>query len=325
MLHEILNVVLIVFTFFLKFLTWFSMSKPVDQSLAVRQSNDLITSSYYLSVAEMRLVWHLVSLIKPEDENFAEYEFSAAELGKMMGDESLTYAEAEAITMRLWRREIHIVQGAWKGAFRWVINAKRNADSGLIKVALDPALKPLLLNLREWTQARLDLICSLSSRYAVRIYLWACKVRNQSQRTWEISIEELRARLEIPAEEYVRFANLNSRVLREPVDEINSRTDLKLAYQVLRRGHSPYAVRFMIVEGEQTSTGTGELVHAEKSKRTKRRSRAVSHKRVDGGPALVMEMSEEERGVARESLKRIKQEILGTRLTKCEGAQMSDA
>jgi plasmid replication initiation protein len=287
------------------------MSKSIDQSLVVRQSNDLITSSYYLSVAEMRLVWHLVSLIKPDDENFTEYEFSAAELGKMMGDESLTYAEAEAITMRLWRREIHIEQGSWKGAFRWVINAKRNADSGLIKVALDPTLKPLLLNLREWTQARLELLCSLSSRYAVRIYLWACKVRNQSERTWEISIEELRARLEIPAEEYVRFANLNSRVLREPINEINTHTDLRLTYQILRRGHSPYAVRFTIIEGERTSTGNGELIRAKITKRSKQKARTFKRDKTSQLHLLPepKEISDEERVATLEQLRRVKQEI----------------
>ncbi len=291
------------------------MTNSIDRSLTVRQSNDLITSSYHLSVAEMRLVWHLVSLIKPDDENFTEYEFSAAELGKMMGDESLTYAEAEAITMRLWRREIHIEQGSWKGAFRWVINAKRNADSGLIKVALDPTLKPLLLNLREWTQARLELLCSLSSRYAVRIYLWACKIRNQSQRTWEISIDELRAKLEIPAEEYPRFSSLNQRVLREPIDEINAHTDLQLTYHILRRGRSPYAVRFTIIEGERTTTGAGELVHAEITKRIKQRSRTSKRDKINQLSSLPepKEMTQEERTLGIEQLRRVKQDIYASK------------
>jgi plasmid replication initiation protein len=287
------------------------MSDSTECSLKIRQSNDLVNSSYHLSVAEMRLVFHLISRISPDDKEFLSYEFSAAELGQMMRDRTLTYPEAEAITLRLWRREIHIQEGDWKGSYRWVINAERNKQTGLIRVSLDPKLKPFLLNLYQWTQARMEQICSLSSGYAVRIYLWASKVRNQSQRTWEISIDELRGKLEIPVEEYVRFSSLNQRVLREPIEEINTHTDLKLSYQVLRKGRTPYAIRFTIIDGKPTATGTGELVHAEKIKRIKQKKCAVSRRKPNDLNLLSepKEISEEERAAALEQIRHAKQVI----------------
>jgi plasmid replication initiation protein len=291
-----------------------NLSLP-SPTIWVRQENSLVDSSYHLTVSEMRLIWHLISLIKPNDEDFCEYEFTASELGQMMGDESLTYAEAEAITLRLWRREIHFQRDNWKSSYRWVIRAKRNPDSGLIRIALDPELKPLLLNLKAWTQAKLEQLCSLSSNYAVRIYLWASKVRNQTQREWTVTIEELKAQLKIPAEEYDRFSNFNAWVLRKPIAEVNEKTDLKLNYQVLRRGRSPYAVRFTVVEGAQSSTGTGELIQAEITKRIKRKSRESNRKK---SIQLLLpepnEISEEVRAANLAQLKQVKHKISGQKL-----------
>jgi plasmid replication initiation protein len=145
--------------------------------------------------------------------------------------------------------------------------------------------------------------------------LWACKIRNQSQRTWEISIDELRAKLEIPAEEYPRFSSLNQRVLREPIDEINAHTDLQLTYHILRRGRSPYAVRFTIIEGERTTTGAGELVHAEITKRIKQRSRTSKRDKINQLSSLPepKEMTQEERTLGIEQLRRVKQDIYASK------------
>jgi plasmid replication initiation protein len=282
-----------------------------SSSLVVRQANSLVESSYHLSVAEMRLVWHLISHISPGDKDFLEYGFTASELGEMIGDESLTYEEAELIALRLWRREIHIQHETFKGAYRWVIRAKRDSNTGLIHIALDPELKPLLLGLKQWTQAKLEQLCSLSSSYSVRMYLWACRVRNQQQREWTVSVESLRAQLKIPAEEYARFSNFNAWVLRKPIEEINRATDLELNYQVLRKGRSPYAVRFSIVEGDHTSTGTGELVRVEKAKRAKQQKRTAGRqKNTDFSlPENHKEITSEERALAIEQLRRVKKEI----------------
>jgi plasmid replication initiation protein len=277
----------------------------------IRQDSKLVDSSYSLTVAEMRLVWHLIAMVQPGDIDFSEYEFSTSELGKMMGNSDLTHAEAEAIVLRLWRREIHVAHGSKKLALRWICEAARDAKRGTIRVSISPTMRPYLLQLKEWTQAKLEQLCSLSSRYAVRFYLWACKIRNQKQRDWIFSIEELRDSLEIPHAEYARFYDFNLWVLRKPIAEVNSRTDLKLDYQVLRRSRVPYAIRFVLVEGEPTSTRTGKLVHVEKSKRIKQRNRTIHRQKVSDLYTLpdYKEMTQEEHALGIEQLRRVKQEI----------------
>ncbi len=214
----------------------------------VRQHNRLIESYFSLSLAEMRFIFHLAAEVRPEDNAFTTYEFSAADVGRRIGDQMLTYEEAEGLVMRLWRRELHMTAdgGAQRQARRWITQADRDDKTGMIRVALSPDMQPYLLRLAEWTQARLDILTTLRSAYSVRLYLLGCKVRNQIDQSFTLTVEDLRARLEIPSDQYIRFFQLEEWVLRRPVAEINLRTDMNLSYQVERKGRSPFAVHFQV-------------------------------------------------------------------------------
>lgn len=252
------------------------MSELSSKELVVRQDNRLIESYFTLTVAEMRFIFHLAAKVQPEDTGFTTYSFTAAEVGRMIGDEMLTYAEAEALTMKLWRRELHLASdnGATRLALRWITEAQRTDSTGLIEVALSPKLQPYLLRLAQWTQSRLDLLTTLRSAYAVRLYLMACKVRNQQCPEFELSIAELRARLEIPDDQYTRFVDFNRRILREPIDEINAQGEVMLTYSVEREGRTPISVKFQVSLPPTKSTkDDGQEVAARIKERQRRRTK----------------------------------------------------
>ena len=250
------------------------MPEESSRELVVRQDNRLIDSYFSLTVAEMRFIFHLAARVQPEDTGFTTYAFSAAEVGRMIGDEMLTYSEAETLTMKLWRRELHLASdgGATRLALRWITEAQRTDKTGMIEVALSPKLQPYLLRLAQWTQTRLDLLTTLRSAYAVRLYLMACKVRNQKCPVFALSIAELRARLEIPSNQYTRFVDFNRRVLREPIDEINAQGEVILSYIVERKGRTPISVQFQVsLPSTKSTKGDGNTVAARIKDRRRRK------------------------------------------------------
>ncbi len=265
------------------------MTEEQTRDLVVRQDNRLIESYFSLTVAEMRFIFHLAARVRPEDTDFTTYSFSAAEIGRMIGDEMLTYAEAEALTLRLYKREVHVASGdgTTRHALRWITEATRNDNTGMIEVALSARLQPYLLRLAEWTKIRLELLTTLRSAYAIRLFLMACKVRNQRCPNFTLPVTELRARLEISSAQYPRFVDFNRRVLKEPIEEINAQGEVHIKYEVERKGCTPNAVRFIIdISPSKSCGGEGAKVAArinERRKKAKRKKPVQDAVAVDEG------------------------------------------
>lgn len=254
------------------------MAADGTDQLWIRQDNRVVTSYYHLTVGEMRMIWEIASRIRPEDVDLTVHRFTLSELSEIVGS-NLTFAEAEALIMRLWRRELHVQSpdGQRRQSYRWITSAERRADENLFTVGLEPALKPFFLSLQEWVQASREQLRQFSSEYSARIYLWACAVRNKRDRTWKMTIEELRARLGIGPDEYPRFSSLKARVLDPPIKEINTRSDFRIAYRVERNGKAAVAVHFALEEGPTTKGENGaEVAKRVKARRAKARAAAAA-------------------------------------------------
>ena len=152
-----------------------------NSELWIRQDQRVVTSYYALTVGEMRIIWEVASRIRPADVDLTVHRFTLGELSEIVG-KNLTFAEGEALIMRLWRRELHVESenGQRRQSFRWITSAERRADENVFTVGLEPALKRFFLSLQEWVQASRDQLRQFSSEYAARIYLWACAVRTSA-------------------------------------------------------------------------------------------------------------------------------------------------
>ena len=89
---------------------------------------------------------------------------------------------------------------------------------------------------------------NLRSRYSYALYfLILDKLFSRIPKTFEISIDELRDRLQALDATYVEFKRFNALVLKPATKEVNEKTDVRFDYEVVKRGKKAVGIRFNVV------------------------------------------------------------------------------
>lgn len=131
-------------------------------------------------------------------------------------------------------------------------------DDGLWYVELsctDEAMKYIFqIEQIGYLKYQLRNITKISSRYSYFMYLLlenyrANRVINEPK-TFKISVDDLKLRLNCLDESYDNFKEFNRYVLKNCQAEINEKTDLKYSYSLVRQGHKVAEIEFMIYPRE---------------------------------------------------------------------------
>ena len=131
-----------------------------------------------------------------------------------------------------------------------------------VLIRFSPEIMPYLINLKtNFTQHALSEISELNSKYAVILYRWLSMNYNQYEhysvkggrreeqiegyRNPEIGMKELREMTDTVTE-YKRFTHFETRVLKEPLDEITNHTSFNVTYEKVKKGRSIDSIVFHI-------------------------------------------------------------------------------
>ena len=91
---------------------------------------------------------------------------------------------------------------------------------------------PYLINLRDnFTRYQLSKIAHLKSNYSIRLFELLRQFEFKQERV--ISLEELRIMLQIE-DKYKDFRDLNKRILKPAIDELNQKTHYAITIQTLK-------------------------------------------------------------------------------------------
>lgn len=141
---------------------------------------------------------------------------------------------------------------------------KWNDYNDQVLIRFDVAIMPYLIDLRtNFTQYAISDIIELNSKYSIIIYKWLCMSFNQYEHyqckgnrrqdqleTYAnpiISIKELR-RLTDTENEYSKFSNFETRVLKNSLKEINAHTHYHVIYDKIKKGRSIDSIQFHITK-----------------------------------------------------------------------------
>ena len=136
------------------------------------------------------------------------------------------------------------------------------------------SILPYLVELKEnFTQYLLSDIAKLNSKYSIIIYKWLSMNFNQYEyyrhtnsrreiqlekyRNPIITIKELR-RLSNTENEYGKFFNFETRILKTAEKEINQCTTLNMSYEKIKKGRSIDSIQFHISKKEKPQELNGE-------------------------------------------------------------------
>ena len=141
-----------------------------------------------------------------------------------------------------------------------------------VTVRFSPEIMPYLINLKQnFTQHALSDLAELNSKYSIILYRWLSMNYNQYEhysykggrreeqveayRNPSISIRELREMTDT-INDYKRFTHFETRVLKEPLEEINEHTSLNVTYDKIKKGRSIDSIVFHITK-KQVAADSG--------------------------------------------------------------------
>lgn len=131
-----------------------------------------------------------------------------------------------------------------------------------VTIRFSPEIMPYLINLKKnFTQHALSDLAELNSKYSIILYRWLSMQYNQyeyysakggrreeqveSYRKPTISIKELRTMTDT-VKGYKAFRDLDKRVLKAPLEEINEHTSFNVTYDKIKKGRSIDSIVFHI-------------------------------------------------------------------------------
>ncbi|BDD07097.1 replication initiation protein [Aureibacter tunicatorum] len=233
----------------------FDLAKLGDYKIV--KSNKLIDSSRQnFSALQMRIITLMCARIRPDDDEFKEYEISMAEIldGKSVSGKA--YNDVKKAAKGLAESAVHIEddQGHWK-TMSFITMAEGKPGWGYVKLKFSSDMKPFFLSLKErYTSYLVKNVTSFRKQYTLRIYE-LCKQYYPNIREREIQIvrlKEIFSLLEkddqgnILSEKYRTVAMFHSRIILPSIEEINEYSDIFVSFQQIKKGRKIVAYKFFI-------------------------------------------------------------------------------
>lgn len=223
------------------------------------KSNKLIEAKYKLTLSEIKLIFTLISQIKPDDEAFKMYSIKVKDLIDMLNINSENYYTTIKTTLKgLLSKPVIIEDKNYKNDYlmcNWVSSAKYTGKEGVINIELSQQLKPYLLELKShFTVYGLDSILKLKSVYSIRLYEILLKEYHyygKKRISFVFSIKELKAMLGIKENEYLLFSNFKIKILDVAEKELKAKSSLYFEYKTIKTGRAITDIEFTVIEKEK--------------------------------------------------------------------------
>ena len=250
----------------------------------VRKSNDLIQNAMYsLSLSQQKLMLHIFAMIKPSDTELPRYEMSIYEFLKLCGVDphnGSMYKQVKKNIEDIANAKVQWIRlaGTQKiTMFRWLSSATIDEGTGKIVLTLDQALKPHLIQLKEfYTTMNITYTLPMKSQYSLKIYelcksyqnLYITKKEKGEPLVW--NIETLKKQVDCNA---ANWAHVRRTVLDKAKSEINGHTDIYFDYEVYEKDRQRVIAIAVTIEPVDKQVADDKLNEITKSMSNRVRSK----------------------------------------------------
>lgn len=205
-----------------------------DLSQVIRKSNDLVRAHYSLSLNATRILAYSLAHIDvgwvAKHQQFPLLRIPLthiAETFPQLANSNSLWTDMKQATDELFEASVSIPVGKnEKLNFRWAPTCGKVGGSLVVRLNYD--LAPYLLDLKErYTAQQLMYVVELRTPYHYRLYeifrsyLWQGKCA--------LMLDELKAMLEIPVEQYKMVGHFVARVLKPALKALEDVTDIQVA------------------------------------------------------------------------------------------------
>lgn len=240
----------------------------------VVKSNYLIQKTRYdLSLAEQKLILHLIQFIEPKDEDFKMYHFSIKDYCKVCGipyRSGKIYSDVKQALKNLSDKSFWMErENGSEVLMRWIEKVIIDHRSGVIEIRLDKDLKPYLLQLKQFfTKYNYLYVMTMKSQYSIRLYELLKSYENVKGIIYEVT--ELRKLLNLADNVLAEWYDFKRFVIEQAIKEINKLTDIKIKYDTIKKGRRVFEVVFHVeTKSEADQVMTQRLIERTLDKKKK--------------------------------------------------------
>lgn len=219
-------------------------------NLVVYKDNYLVEASYKLSLIEQRLMLYCISKLNPQEPQQTQ-TISVEDFIKQFPDvkKNHAYNQIKTAVNSLYERSIKVKDPKYVEEFRWIQSKKYFSNEGSAVIEFSNAVMPYLCQLeKQFTNYQLRNISGFKRTYSIRLYELLTQYRSLKSRI--ISVLDLRIALQLD-DKFNEWYELHRKIIKPSIEEINEKSDLKVAYKPLRKGRSIDSIEFFIEVDKQ--------------------------------------------------------------------------
>lgn len=218
----------------------------ITNSNKVEKDYSLITARYKLSTVEQKLVLSIISLIRPNDTDFMNYQIPVNQFDFLSDNNNQSRLKKYCKDLMSKPLEIETEKG-WL-LFNWFSHIEYIKKEGILECSISPRLKPYLLELQSnFKSYSLKYVLQMNSEYSIRIYELLKK--NERLGVLEIDLEELQELLQVP-ESFKRYDNFKRKVLQPTSIEIAKYTDIYFEFIEIKSSRKVDKIKFIITKNK---------------------------------------------------------------------------
>jgi plasmid replication initiation protein len=243
-----------------------AQAKPGGQIKLIRKSNKLVEARYKFDIWEMRVFVKMISLIKPDDRDFAQYKISVHDIIQdfQLPNNGNYYKLLKEGAEKLLTKQVEIDKidedGKKKKVNLNLVSSTESfvdeSDGNDVILKFDPELKKHLLDLKEqYLTYDVRNILKLTSVHSIRIYELLKQYEGMiGQRGFikrKFEIEELKNTLGISKDEYEMYGHFKNKVILKAQKDLLEETDIRFDIEEEKSSRKVVAVIFVVYRNEK--------------------------------------------------------------------------
>ena len=241
----------------------------IKKSRVVVKDNDLIVAGYgNLSNRSIRLVEIMISAIdNKRDQELEVLELSTKNLASLLGMEAETAVRDRLVTALKELRDHSITINTAESTIvtGYILRAEVLKRKDITRLWIDGALKPFLIDLKQFTQIQLGEVLSLRGEYAIALYNWLVINRfqgsNSKSGAWYSAMDmgPLRKMLGVDNEKgepilLKRWPDFRRRAIEPATEEISDKSPYLVSWEAKTKGRKVVSLKFHITPKDQPKT-----------------------------------------------------------------------
>lgn len=109
------------------------------------------------------------------------------------------------------------------------------SGSGVLRFSIPRKLQPILVRSNRWGRIKAEVVCAMTSKYAIALYEMVCLRANMTRCIETIPIDRFRDLMGVPPGAYASDRDFRVKVIEPAVLEVNGLSDVGVQIEVVRR------------------------------------------------------------------------------------------